>query len=68
MDIELRNDRIPRNPFDRQFLDMINMDRQSTPINAVIASLVPRSYFIRGGFLFFKINKIGPGDETTWRA
>ena len=22
MDIELRNDRIPRNPFDRQFLDM----------------------------------------------
>ena len=23
MDIELRNDRIPRNPFDRQFLDMI---------------------------------------------
>ena len=26
MDIELRNDRIPRNPFDRQFLDMISMD------------------------------------------
>ena len=24
MDIELRNDRIPRNPFDRQFLDMLN--------------------------------------------
>ena len=23
MDIELRNDRIPRNPFDRQFLDML---------------------------------------------
>ena len=23
MDIELRNDRIPRNPFDRQFLDMM---------------------------------------------
>ena len=22
MDTELRNDRIPRNPFDRQFLDM----------------------------------------------
>ena len=24
MDTELRNDRIPRNPFDRQFLDMTN--------------------------------------------
>ena len=24
MDIELRNDRIPRNPFDRQFLDMLS--------------------------------------------
>ena len=26
MDIELRNDRIPRNPFDRQFLDMYRDD------------------------------------------
>ena len=25
MDIELRNDRIPRNPFDRQFLDMTSL-------------------------------------------
>ena len=25
MDMELRNDRIPRNPFDRQFLDMENI-------------------------------------------
>ena len=25
MDIELRNDRIPRNPFDRQFLDMMEI-------------------------------------------
>ena len=29
MDIELRNDRIPRNPFDRQFLDMMRHNTQS---------------------------------------
>ena len=27
MDNELRNDRIPRNPFDRQFLDMDYLER-----------------------------------------
>ena len=31
MDIELRNDRIPRNPFDRQFLDMLNFILQDPP-------------------------------------
>ena len=29
MDIELRNDRIPRNPFDRQFLDMSSVGSNS---------------------------------------
>ena len=32
MDIELRNDRIPRNPFDRQFLDMGTLTNPPPPV------------------------------------
>ena len=35
MDIELRNDRIPRNPFDRQFLDMGGQDGNSYGVRGV---------------------------------
>ena len=40
MDIELRNDRIPRNPFDRQFLDML---RSIWPLLHVIMCVVIQS-------------------------
>ena len=36
MDIELRNDRIPHNPFDRQFLDMIHPPVQRSTIGKIL--------------------------------